>query len=194
MSSPQGRSASLRGPLIFDASAVFNFGHRGDLGSLLLQLRERFALIVPMRVAEEVIVDKTFAYEDFLSLHFQVEPFVAPKSLAIEDLALLSTRLGQGEIEVLLLAEHLQGTAVIDERAARRVAGRRGIAITGTLGLLAYAVEQALMTDTIALETVERLRRNRFRCPAVGESKTFAAYLAHFAAADDQDNRVATER
>jgi predicted nucleic acid-binding protein len=57
-----------------------------------------------------------------------------------------ASRLGDGESDVLWVAlETSGGVAVLDELAARRVAGQLGIAFTGTLGLLVDAKNRGLI-------------------------------------------------
>ena len=55
---------------------------------------------------------------------------------AVEDLL---SSLGQGESEVLILAQELGATAVIDERRGRTIAAALGIPQTGTIGILLEA-------------------------------------------------------
>lgn len=69
--------------------------------------------------------------------------------------------LDSGEREVILLAEDLRADLIIlDERAARQIATRRGLRVTGTLGVLNFAGHRDLLDIT---ETVARLQRTSFR-------------------------------
>lgn len=74
-------------------------------------------------------------------------PWISVASLANPRRVLAFTGLDEGEAAVLALAEELDGTAVIDERKARRYARRLGLPLTGTLGLLLLAKERHLLTS-----------------------------------------------
>lgn len=166
----------LKSPLVFDASALFNFGHRGNLSQLLVCLRESHILIVTPSVMAEVVVEPRFDYPTFIEEHFRVQQSTTmPGDLS--RLALLSASLGVGELDVILLTTQTKGTAVIDERVARRHARELGLEVIGTLGLLQYAVEQTWVSDPDALAGVQQLRRNGFRCPSAEGFTSLAKYL-----------------
>jgi predicted nucleic acid-binding protein len=93
---------------------------------------------------------------------------------------MLSASLGVGELDVILLTMQTKGTAVIDERAARRHARELELEVIGTLGLLQYAVEQTWINDIDVLASVQQLRRNGFRCPSAQGFTSLAKYLELF--------------
>ena len=72
--------------------------------------------------------------------------------------------LGEGEAEAIVLAEGLRPTVllIIDDRDGRREAMRRGIATTGTLGVLNDASERGSIDLPTALD---HLGRTTFRVP-----------------------------
>lgn len=73
----------------------------------------------------------------------------------------------QGEAEAIVLAERLRPNVllIIDDRDGRREATRRGIPITGTLGVLNDAAERRLIN---LAAVVDRLGQTTFRAsPAI---------------------------
>jgi predicted nucleic acid-binding protein len=174
-------SIVLQDPLVFDASAVFCFGHQGELAFLLERLRSQFYLVISRGVQAEVVEEENFDYPAFIAQYFEVREAKAGTSVTLRELATFSAVLDRGEIDVILLTIESNGTAVIDERRARQAAGERGLRVTGTFGLMGYAIENEWMTDADALQAVATLRTRRFRCPDPAAFTTYAAYLASFA-------------
>lgn len=71
-------------------------------------------------------------------------------------------KLQAGERVAIFLAELTQAdTVIIDEKAAGLIAGRRGLAVTGVIGVLGEAATRGLVVLTLA---IDRLRRINFRC------------------------------
>jgi predicted nucleic acid-binding protein len=71
-------------------------------------------------------------------------------------------KLQAGERAAILLAELIQADIIIiDEKAARLIAGRRGLSVTGVLGVIGEAATRGLVDLTLA---IDRLRRTSFRC------------------------------
>ena len=163
-------------PLVFDTSALFNFGHRDTLQELLRHLATEAMLVAPAAVLEELRPETRLDYEQFCRDHLTVGRAEAgPEDLAL--LRSLSAELGRGEIEALLFARDSRGTAVLDDRKARQVAGRMGVPVIGTLGLIAHAIERGWMTDPEAVQAVRQLRANGFFLPRVDDDERFDAYL-----------------
>jgi predicted nucleic acid-binding protein len=71
--------------------------------------------------------------------------------------------LDEGEAAVIALAESLHADLLlIDERKGVNIARRKGLRVTGTLGLLEMAAQERLIDFA---DAVERLRRTTFRSP-----------------------------
>jgi predicted nucleic acid-binding protein len=71
--------------------------------------------------------------------------------------------LGVGEREAIALAHSSDaGAVLLDERKARTVARTRGLAVSGTLGVLDAAAERQLV---IMDDALNRLQRTTFRAP-----------------------------
>jgi predicted nucleic acid-binding protein len=166
----------IHGPLVFDTSALFNFGHRDTLLGLLKQLKAENLLVAPSAVVEELVPERRYDYASMRAGHF-VTLAPKPKLEDLERMRRLSAVLGRGEVEVILLAQEVQGMAVLDDRAARRVAEQLGVEATGTLGLIAHGIDRGWMTDAEAMRAVRQLRANGFFVPRVGDDEHFDAYL-----------------
>ncbi|MFN0165231.1 MAG: DUF3368 domain-containing protein [Bryobacteraceae bacterium] len=71
-------------------------------------------------------------------------------------------KLQAGERAAIVLAESIPADLVLlDEKAARLVAGARGLRVTGTLGLLGEAATRGWVDLALA---IDRLRQTSFRC------------------------------
>jgi predicted nucleic acid-binding protein len=70
-------------------------------------------------------------------------------------------KLQAGERSAILLAESTKADIILlDEKSARRLAGARGLQVTGTLGLLAEGGSRGLLDLPSA---IDRLRKTNFR-------------------------------
>jgi uncharacterized protein len=101
-------------------------------------------IIVPREVHDELAASKRPAVQAVLAADWiDVVDVAEPGGmLAIR----AETRLGLGECAAILLAEALQPQWVIlDDRAARREAHRRGLPCIGTIGLLLLAKQHGLI-------------------------------------------------
>ena len=168
----------IEGPLIFDTSALFNFGRRGELEFLLERLSSQVALSTTPAVHEEAcqqVLNRAY-YAGLLERSFSVIQVNIPADLE-ESIARLASQLGTGELEVIIMTKSSGGTAVIDDRQARAVAKQLEIRVVGTLGLLAVAIEQNWLGDIQALQFVEKMRSRGFRIPAVPRGQSFYDYL-----------------
>ncbi len=116
-------------------------------------------LVLPRAVHEEMrregTPDKVRAWAA------QLPEWAEVRAAASTDPAL---KLGAGEREVLALAEELKADLLLlDDAKARREARRRGLAVTGTLAVLATAAERGLVDLP---EAIAALRQTTFRAPA----------------------------
>ena len=72
--------------------------------------------------------------------------------------AAATSRLGAGEAATIELADALGAVAVLDDRDARRVAVRRGVALTGTVAILVHLkVRGAIPSVSDQLDALERI-------------------------------------
>lgn len=167
----------LQEPLIFDSSALFNFGHRGNLEHLLERLQQDFQLLIPPIVEEEVSLKNPDFYGLLIDRFFVIrEP--NPDAKWGEFLAMFARDVGGGgELSVVGLALETSGTVVMDERAGREKAKEYGLAVTGTLGLLDYAITARWINEQEAIEIVKALCGAGFRIRPVMPEMNWRRYL-----------------
>ena len=163
--------------LVLDTSAIFNFGHRGQLESLLKKLAKQYRFATtPVVQAECGKGPQKEFYASFIPLHFHVA--TAEKiTVAQNDLQRLAATIDEGEISVMLLTAELKATAVIDDKLARTEAARLGVRIMGTLGVIEQAMKRGWLTDDECLEIALRLRAAKFSIRKPGANETFAEYI-----------------
>jgi predicted nucleic acid-binding protein len=164
--------------LVFDTSALLNFGHRGELTPLLKKLSCEYTLFTtPGAQAELTDPKRKEFYSVFLKDYFIVQaasavPFDLPA------LSRLARTIDLGEISVMTLAKELKGIAVLDEKAARREAKILDLRFIGTLGLLHQGAQRKWMSDPECLAAIIRLCDAKFAIPRPSLGQTFAQYFA----------------
>jgi predicted nucleic acid-binding protein len=167
--------------LVFDTSAILNFGHRGELTALLKKLSGEYRLFTT-HGAQAELTDPARAkfYEAFVREHFTVKT----ASTSVFDLATLSrlvSTLDSGELSVLALARELNGFAVLDDRAARNEAKTLDLRLYGTLGLLHLALQKKWLSEAECLARVGKLCDSKFAIPRPDAGQSFANYLRKLA-------------
>src|SRR5580765_2879060 len=117
--------------LIFDTSAILNFGRRGDLEFLLERLTEGHALLTTREVEREILDPENLSYyRGLLKRRFVVQEANTGKG-ELARFSQLSAVLGAGELSVLLLASELRATVVLDDKTARKEAVALELKLTG---------------------------------------------------------------
>ena len=122
-------------------------------------LREVYGqIVIPQAVLDEMQRGETpVAVRQWIANRpdwIEVQQVSMAHDVALEEL-------GAGEREAIALAEQLGASAIIlDERIARQEASRRGLSVTGTLGVIDKAAERGLLD---LAEAFERLQRTTFR-------------------------------
>jgi predicted nucleic acid-binding protein len=165
-------------PLILDASAVFNFGHRGQLLDVWEKLAAARQLIVTTEVVREVTLKPRTDFDYPEQLARLCTAWDAPLPHIGKIPPAFQNILGPGELSVLGLAHEKQWEAVIDEAAGRAAAGVMGIPVKGTLGLLEMAVQAGWLAEAGCMEAVWRLKIAGFFLPVKpGANDDFAEYL-----------------
>lgn len=164
--------------LVFDTSAILNFGLRGELAPLLKKLSgENKILTTSGAQAELTDPNRKKYYADFLRDHFTVQD-AAKSPFDLATLSRLSRTIDPGELTVLMLVAEIKGIAVLDDKAARREAKILGLQLTGTVGLLHRGLERKWLTDSECLARVVKLCDAGFAIHRPAASQTFADYFA----------------
>ena len=150
------RAVSNAGPIIH-----LSWIDRLDLLTALFE-----EVVVPVAVREEVLragphVPGIQAIRDaFASGWLRVQP-VLDSAAALR----LTAELDRGESEaIVLMRETRAGLLLLDERRARARAGREGLRLVGTIGILQQARDRGLVQAVTPL--LRDLRRHGFRVSA----------------------------
>ena len=149
----------MSAPIVADASPLIGLAQVG----LLRLLRDLYGtVVIPPTVHEELeIARRRPGYEALVEA--LAEGWLAPLAVGASDEA--QTRgpaVGKGEEQALVLAEQLSARFLLmDERAGRAIAMRRGIPVVGTGGVLLVAKERGLIDSVGAV--LEQLAARRFR-------------------------------
>lgn len=165
--------------LVFDTGPLSHFAKAGWLGILKAISGDRVAVIPDVVESElrqgsgsnsflDLVLDADWIGRRELSTSTELERFAHYSSF------LVSKDRNQGEAAVLALAETSGGTAVIDDRAGRRVATSSGVTLTGTLGLLVAGIRGGLLTVDLVSSVADDLLASEYRYPF--ESGGFAAW------------------
>lgn len=77
----------------------------------------------------------------------------------------LQRHLNAGEASCLAVSAHRSGRVLTDDRDARVLAGRMGIPISGTLGVLIQAVQTGRLTLDQADDLLSEMIRQKYRAP-----------------------------
>lgn len=168
----------LKGPLIFDSSAIFNFGHRGDLQSLLKILKEHYELIISPEVKKEICEKIEFRdyYEKLIDAYFKVSENVFSE-ISFDRILEIVDKIGNTDSSIIMLTLATKGTLVLDDKLARHEARSLGVRIIGTLGLLNYAKDANWISEKAALAACEMMRKQGFRISPIKDHLSFDQYL-----------------
>ncbi|HTD54443.1 MAG TPA: DUF3368 domain-containing protein [Silvibacterium sp.] len=88
--------------------------------------------------------------------------WIEPRTITNQDSSISS--LGRGEQDGIALAQAIDAELILlDDKAARKAAKRRNIAVTGTLGVLERASNLGLIDQTDLKDAIDELRQTNFR-------------------------------
>lgn len=159
-------------PTVLDTTALSNFAYV-DRVDLLAGL-PRVCSVPEVRDELRDGVDAYPYLQRALDRLGEVIPLVVLAESALEAAAELESVLDPGEAQAFAVANDRGGTLVTDDGHARTLARRRGVSVTGSIGVMVRAVE----AGQIAVEDADRwLKRwideTAFRAP----SREFSDYL-----------------
>ena len=142
--------------IVADAGPIIAFARIGRL-SLLHQVVEQ--VTIPDAVYDELTQR---GRERAGAMAVESEAWITRQAIEDEDeAATLSSRLGAGEREAIVLADAEQAVFLSDDRDARQEAARRGIDTVGSLWILAEAKRRGLITAVRPL--IDELLANGYR-------------------------------
>lgn len=128
-------------------------------------LKDMFDIVyIPNAVYKELITNKKYSMEakiiqecDFI----YVEKVENDKSVSI---LRNFTGLDAGESEAIILADEKQSDVLLmDEHKGRQVAKKMNITITGTIGILAQAFDEKILSKEDIKECINLLKQNNIR-------------------------------
>ena len=168
--------------LIFDNTPLSHFARAGRL-STLEAIVEPFRCVTPVEVRNEVHagIAKMPDLAEVLTANW-LEAVELTEVRELAAFARYKSELGggpkenTGEAAVLAWAEVHGGVAIIDERAASRIAQRDDIAVHGSLWLVVQGFRQGEMDRSAAETLVDELRATDMRLPIDGRGLFAWAY------------------
>jgi len=152
--------------LVFDATPLIYLGKSKRLDVLDVLEDD---LVIPGRVFKEVVGDgMKQGYPDAKRINnylrkglFEQRTF--EKNERFEDLV-ENTALSPADVAVLLLADDVGGTAVMDERHGRDIAEVEGIETHGTAYLLLSLVKRGDLPADVARDTIDEILDAGWHC------------------------------
>lgn len=159
------------GPYVFDTGPLSHFSKAGWLGLLGAVVADRGAWVPDVVEMELRAGTKAHPHlhgvltAKWLTLH-PVE-----STAELRAFGRFSRRLvgadgrNLGECGVLALAQVHSGVAILDDRAARTVAGEFGVRLRGSVGLLLELVQDGEVSPDLASQVADDLLRSEYRLP-----------------------------
>lgn len=147
--------------VISDTTPIISLMKAGQLELL----QKMFSIVhIPNAVYQELVENEVYSEEIRMLQKCEfilVEEVENAKSVTI--LRNL-TGLDAGESEAIILADEKQSDVLLmDEHKGRQVARKMGITITGTIGILAQAFDEDILTREDVKRCIERLKESEIR-------------------------------
>ena len=176
------RAARVNPSLIFDNTPLSHFARAGRL-STLEAIVSGYRCMTPVEVRNEILAGVTGMPDlaDVLTAHW-LESVELSEVRELAAFARYKSQLGggakenTGEAAVLAWAAVHGGVAIIDERAASRIAQRDGIVAHGSVWLVVQGIRQGELDRSAAETLVDELRATDMRLPTDGRGLFAWAY------------------
>ncbi|MBD5454053.1 MAG: DUF3368 domain-containing protein [Lachnospiraceae bacterium] len=147
--------------VVSDTTPIISLMKAGQLELL----QKMFSIVhIPNAVYRELVENEVYSEEIRMVQKCEfilVEEVENAKSVTIlQNL----TSLDAGESEAIILADEKQSDVLLmDEHKGRQVARKMGITITGTIGILAQAFDEDMLTREDVERCIERLKESEIR-------------------------------
>lgn len=157
--------------IILDASSIIAFYSELNKPELLHKFIELGnELKIPKSVFQEITKEKTL---NQLNLSIKERKIEILEPLPEEEILNFKNRhsyLGKAEIEVILYGikfnlKKIKYCCVIDDKEARKVAGKYKIIFTGVIGLIELLAKKKIISEEYKTEIISQLRSSTFRLP-----------------------------
>ena len=128
-------------------------------------LKEMFNIVyIPNAVYKELIENKNYSKEAELIKDCDFIKVIKIENEKSASILMNFTGLDAGESEAIILADEKQSDVLLmDEHKGRQVAKKMGIVITGTIGILAQAFDEKILSKEDIKECIELLKKNNIR-------------------------------
>ncbi len=154
-------------PIFFDTVTLSNFALSGSFD--LIITRYGFRAVVTMEVLNEILAGISCGYTGLQPIVGAVQnDAVGQKTMSWNErraYAELLVNLGSGEASCLACAQVNGGVVATDDKVARGFCGERGVAVTGTLGILLAACQDGGIGFDDADATLQRTIDKGFYSP-----------------------------
>ncbi|HWQ67493.1 MAG TPA: DUF3368 domain-containing protein [Methanospirillum sp.] len=151
--------------LVFDSSPLIYFARSGTL-QIVAQV-EGAKYLPPVVYTEVVTIGQAQGYPDAEITDHLIRQglftVLAPKEKFTEVFQGLHRDLHSGEMEVLALAEDLQGIAILDDRIGREIGEIFQIEVRGSVFILFTLVRKGIISTDNAKQTLRVMIREGFR-------------------------------
>ncbi|MDI3329031.1 MAG: hypothetical protein QJR06_10780 [Alicyclobacillaceae bacterium] len=153
--------------LILDTGPLSYFTH-GEVFDVFERLFAR-RIFIPRTVLKESMVDIRVDANTQAALQngwLQVVEDLSPEEIRVSDDLYRQHGLSKGEAEAVAIAYMRSWVLLCDEKAARNIAGKMGVAFTGSLGILYKAVHDNVLSEPEAEQALHKMRNAKQRIPA----------------------------
>lgn len=157
-------AAALAQPVVLDATVLSNYASSGSVGWLIELLSQ--PVVVPA-VRDELEAGQAHGHAflaaaiELLGDDLSLLDVTDDPQEGLPERSVLRAELDPGEADSLRCAIAHDGTLATDDLAARRLAGKHDVPVTGSVGLLVVGIERGVIDVTTANEWLDTWRAER---------------------------------